>query len=99
MTVCPCLTAAPSPGSAKVRVTFVPLTATPPTPMHAPSSAVTAKRDLAGAPAGVASSSSLKAIVSELPVVATRAEAGTGATMSTLVALASSSDSENGPLP
>ena len=96
MTVCPRLIAGTPPARDRASVTPVPLTATPPTPMHAPSVAATAKRAAAGRRAATASSASSNTIVSAAPLAATLAETGIGITMSSVVACAGS---ERGPVP
>ena len=75
---------------ASVSVTSVPLTATAPTVICAPSVAVTVKAPAGGAFAAVPSSASSKTIVSDVPAVGTLAETGFGATMSAVVAWATS---------
>ena len=71
-------------------VTSVPLTEIVPIAISAPSGAEISKRAAAGRRAAAASSASSNTIVSESPVAATLAEAGSGPAMSPVVACATS---------
>ena len=83
-------------GARPVSATSMPLTATAPIAIFAPSAAVTAKALVGGVCPDVASSVSSKTIVRDVPAAGTLALSSSGATMSSVVVCATS---DSGPMP